>query len=107
METMASRRDLLLASLLAAAPLGLSGAAASPLNPAQTIIKPPDSLTWKPNPAFPEPTVDMCPLAGDVNAPGLYYTLKRLADAYPDPKTGENTAISAAFEIVRSFSNAL
>jgi len=31
--------------------------------------------------------------------PGLYYALKRLADAFPDRKTGENTAISAAYEI--------
>jgi len=77
MDTIASRRDLLMASLLAAAPLGLTGAAASPLNPAQTIIKPPDALAWKPNSAFPEPSVDMCPLAGDINTPGLYYTLVR------------------------------
>jgi len=27
----------------------------------------------------------------------MYYALKRNADGIPDPKTGENTAISAAF----------
>jgi hypothetical protein len=34
-----------------------------------------------------------------VDAPGIYYALKRLADAYPDPKTGENTYISSAYWI--------
>jgi hypothetical protein len=32
-----------------------------------------------------------------VDAPALYYALRDNADAYPDPKTGENTAISAAY----------
>lgn len=32
--------------------------------------------------------------------PGAYHALKRLADAYPDPKTGQNTAISTAFRMV-------
>lgn len=31
--------------------------------------------------------------------PGLYYALARLADGMPDPKTGEKTAISAAYRI--------
>ena len=35
--------------------------------------------------------------AASVNVPGLYYALKRLADADPDPKTGENTTISSAY----------
>lgn len=34
-----------------------------------------------------------------IDVPGIYYALKRLADAYPDPKTGENTAISSSFWI--------
>jgi hypothetical protein len=34
-----------------------------------------------------------------VDTPALYYALRRNADAYPDPKTGENTAISAAYMI--------
>ncbi len=33
------------------------------------------------------------------NIPGSYYALKQNADAYPDPKTGENTAISTAWWI--------
>jgi Protein of unknown function (DUF1592)/Protein of unknown function (DUF1588)/Protein of unknown function (DUF1585)/Protein of unknown function (DUF1595) len=34
-----------------------------------------------------------------VDAPALYYALRRNADADPDPKTGQNTAISAAYMI--------
>ncbi|HME40845.1 MAG TPA: DUF1592 domain-containing protein [Steroidobacteraceae bacterium] len=34
-----------------------------------------------------------------VDAPALYYALRSNADAYPDAKTGENTAISAAYMI--------
>ena len=60
MDYHASRRDLLMTSLMAALPLGLSGAAASPLNPEQTIIKPPDALPWKEQPPFPRRSVDMC-----------------------------------------------
>ena len=36
-------------------------------------------------------------LDGQVDLPGAYYAMKRLADAYPDPVSGENTAISAAY----------
>jgi len=82
MEHNASRRDLLLTSLLATLPLSLSGAVASPINPAQTIVKLPDALAWKSNPANPVRSVDMCPLTGDINAPGLYYTLVRWWPGY-------------------------
>ena len=34
-----------------------------------------------------------------IDAPGIFYALRRMADAYPDPVTGKNTAISAAFAI--------
>jgi hypothetical protein len=33
---------------------------------------------------------------GQISGISLYKALRRLADAYPDPKTGANTAISAA-----------
>ena len=32
-----------------------------------------------------------------LNLPGIYYALRRLADGEPDPKTGQNMAISAAY----------
>jgi hypothetical protein len=34
-----------------------------------------------------------------VDAPALYYALRREADAYPDSQTGQNTAISATYMI--------
>ena len=77
MDQHASRRDLLLTSLMAALPLEIAGAAASPLNPEQTIIKPPDTLQWQTLPPFPPGSVDTCALTGQTTAPGLYYTLVR------------------------------
>lgn len=42
---------------------------------------------------------------GDLSAPSLYKALHHVADAYPDPKTGENTAASSAllFKFVQVF----
>jgi hypothetical protein len=81
-EHQTSRRDLLLTSLIVALPLGAAGAAASPLNPEQTIIKPPDALAWRGQPNFPPNSVDSCTLNGDTNAPGLYYALLRWHPGY-------------------------
>ena len=36
---------------------------------------------------------------GQESSPSLYRALHRLADAYPDPETGENTAISASMDV--------
>ncbi|HEY4174628.1 MAG TPA: cupin domain-containing protein [Rhodopila sp.] len=72
------RRDIVLATLAASLPAGfLETAQASPLNPRQTIIRPPGELHWKTNPAYPEPSVESCPLTGDPTKPGLYYGLVR------------------------------
>jgi hypothetical protein len=35
----------------------------------------------------------------NIDLPGFYYALKKNADADPDPKTGENTSISLAYQI--------
>ena len=63
---------------MTALPLGLSlgaaDASASPLDPAQTIIKLPGDLTWKANPANPPSSSESCVLTGDPTAAGLYYT---------------------------------
>ncbi len=40
------------------------------------------------------PAMEIC-ITGDI--PGLYYLLKKNADALPDPKTGENMGISTAY----------
>jgi hypothetical protein len=73
------RRDVLLATMLAAL---ATDAAASPLNPAQTIIEPPDKHDWLPNKGYPDHSVDMCPLAGSTTEPGLYLTLVRWWPGY-------------------------
>jgi hypothetical protein len=36
---------------------------------------------------------------GHISSPSLYKALHRLADGYPDPTTGVNTAISSALEV--------
>ncbi len=36
---------------------------------------------------------------GNTSGPSLYRALRKLADAYPDPKTGQNTAISSALNV--------
>jgi hypothetical protein len=78
MNQPALRRDVLLAAFLSSLPIGVSErAAASPLDPEQTIVRPPAELQWKSNPDFTEPSVDRCSLAGDIDKPGLYYTLIR------------------------------
>jgi hypothetical protein len=72
------RREMMLAALVSSLPLGLTDdATASPLNPAQTIIRPPGDLQWKSNAAYPEPSVDNCALTGSPTETGLYYTLVR------------------------------
>jgi len=82
-EITASRRDLLLATMLSALPAGLTTiAAATPINPDQTIIRTADKLEWTSNPRNPERSVEMCPLTGDVNQPGIYYTLVRWWPGY-------------------------
>ena len=82
MEHQASRRDLLMTSLMAALPLGVTGAVASPLNPEQTIIKPPDELQWKTEGPFPREAVESCPLVGRTTEAGLYYALIRWHPGY-------------------------
>ena len=78
MSEIALRRDVMVAALASALPIGFAAnAAASPLNPGQTIIRLPGQLQWKPNPAFSEPSVENCQLTGDVTRAGLYYTLVR------------------------------
>jgi hypothetical protein len=94
-----SRRDLLLTSLAAALPLGAAGAAASPLNREQTIIKLPDDLPWKPNPDYPAHSSDRCMLTGDVKTPGLYFTLIRW---WPGYMSAPHTYVTDRFCIVLS-----
>ena len=76
------RRDLLLASMMAALPTALATslagrAAASPLDPAQTFIDPPSDFAWVTPAGYPERSTERCQLAGVTEEPGLYYELVR------------------------------
>ncbi len=82
MEPHLNRRDVLLTSLLAALPLTPTGVAASPLNPAQTIVKATDVLQWETQPSFPPGSADICPLTENSSAPGLYFVLIRWHPGY-------------------------
>lgn len=64
------------------AALQANGWAASPLNPAQTIIKLVDALQWETQPSFPHGSADICPLIGDSTVPGFYYVLIRWHPGY-------------------------
>jgi hypothetical protein len=100
MNDSALRRDIMLAALLSSLPIGFAqSAAASPLNPAQTIIRPPGELQWKANPAFAEPCVDNCLLTGDPTQLGLYYNLVRW---WPGFMSAPHTYTSDRFCIVVS-----
>lgn len=74
----ALRREMLLGALVSALPIALAeSVTATPLNPAETIIRLRAQLSWKSNSAFSEPSVDNCLLTGNPIQPGLYYTLVR------------------------------
>ena len=80
MDQHASRRDLLLTSLMAALPA--AGYRARPpvrSTPEQTIIKPPDALQWQTLPPFPPSSVDTCALAGQTTGAGALLHARALA----------------------------
>jgi hypothetical protein len=72
MDPIATRRELIAAPLFAGiAGLAAQTAFARPLDPEQTIIKPPEALVWTPNPRYPERSSDTCNLTGAPTSPGL------------------------------------
>ena len=74
---LASRRDLLIAPLLATIPaaLGDECANASPIDPSMTFTKPADQIAWETPAGRPRKTVEQAPLWGKTSEPGLYYYL--------------------------------
>jgi hypothetical protein len=75
-----ARRDLLLASLLAAfVPVT---ARASPLDPAQTLLTPPKDVPWKTRSDYPTDSVISAPLFGSRSGNGLYYELIKWFPGY-------------------------
>jgi hypothetical protein len=78
-----TRRDLLVAPLLAALPMALlpRGSEAA-LDPAMTITTLPDKIAWSSTPGFPEKSVDQAALWSKTADEGLYYVLVRWQPGY-------------------------
>jgi hypothetical protein len=79
-----TRRDLLIAPLLAALPQALAAeqANAAGPDPAMTIVRPPADITWLSQSSFPEKSVEQAPLWSKPSEEGLYYTLVRWHPGY-------------------------
>jgi hypothetical protein len=80
----ASRRDLLVAPLLAAVPIPLfaEDAKAAEPDPNMTIVRLPDQIAWTTPEGFPAKSVEQAPLWSKTSEPGLYYTLVRWHPGY-------------------------
>jgi hypothetical protein len=82
-DLLAQRRNLLLAPLLAALPLGMSGeACGETLNPAQTMVTLPDQIAWHARPNWPRDSAASATLFGAMNQAGLYYILMKWYPGY-------------------------
>jgi len=68
---------LLLASLLAALPVGLSARRAGAVNPAETQVTLPDQIRWTAWTAGPPHSAEMATLFGGLDKPGEYVVLMR------------------------------
>ena len=71
------RRQLLLASFLAALPLGLSARRAEAINPAETQVTLPDQIKWTAWTAGPPQSAEMATLFGGLDKPGEYVVLMK------------------------------
>jgi hypothetical protein len=71
------RRQLLLASLVATLPLGLSVGRAEAINPAETQVTLPDQIKWTAWTAGPPHSAEMATLFGGLDKPGEYVVLMK------------------------------
>jgi hypothetical protein len=80
----ATRRELLLAPLLAALPLALAGGAAlaGPIDPAETQVTLPDAMDWSAWSGGPEHSGDVATLYGGLDKPGPYLVLMKWYPGY-------------------------
>src|SRR5438045_8639549 len=76
------RRQLLVASLLAALPLGLSARRAEAINPAETQVTLPDQIKWTTWTAGPPHSAEMATLFGGLDKPGEYVALVKWYTGY-------------------------
>jgi hypothetical protein len=79
-----TRRDLLIAPLLAALPAALSSreAAAAGPDPTMTIVTLQQEIVWTHAEGFPEKSVEQAPLWSKTSESGLYYVLVRWYPGY-------------------------
>ena len=79
-----TRRDLLIAPLLAALPAALSSreADAAGPDPTMTIVTLPQEIVWTRAEGFPENSVEQAPLWSKTSESGLYYVLVRWYPGY-------------------------
>ncbi len=83
-DLLPNRRDLLTASLLAAAAtsFGTGGAGAAGVDPAMTIVVPPDQIPWKPLYNFPPGMAEAASMTSAIGDPGQYFVLIRWHPGY-------------------------
>jgi hypothetical protein len=83
-DVIATRRTLLIASLIAGLPLAASGTAAqaSPLDPTETIITPHDSINFVPWANAPRNSGAVATLYGGLDKPGPYLVLMKWYPGY-------------------------
>ncbi len=77
-----TRRRVLIASLLAAMPLGLSAGRAKALDPSETQITLPDEIKWTAWSAGPPHSAEMAALYGGLDNPGPYVVLMKWYPGY-------------------------
>jgi hypothetical protein len=80
-DLIVQRRAVLLVPLLAPF-LTIREAAASKLDPMQTMFTLPDQIPWTTRPTWPANSVASADLLSNVNQPGLYFTLIRWYPGY-------------------------
>lgn len=99
------RREMLFAplfaSLAATLPFALAGpAAATPIDPSETVLRLPQQISWQPQPGgFPPKSVETATLWGGTNDPGLYFILIRW---YPGYMSAPHTYLTDRFCVVVS-----
>jgi hypothetical protein len=83
-DVCATRRELLLASLLAVLPLTVSGTAAQAMkiDPSETAITLPDAITWVPWSGLPPRSGEMATLYGGLDQAGPYLVLMKWYPGY-------------------------
>src|ERR1700758_4847495 len=77
-----ARRQLLLASFLAALPLGLAARRAEAINPSETQVTLPDQIKGTAWPAGPPHSAEMATLFGGLEKPGEYVVLMKWYPGY-------------------------